>query len=308
MKNKICSAIMSVSLLVPQLALAQGDGPRTYMLVPKDTHIVSQFYIHLEGNQTANANQLIPNGDIDVDLLVSMYTQTFELNGKQGAFFGILPYGKMEGSLSAGGSSISGSASGVGDLVLGGIFGLINSPNLSAQDYATKATTPNLGVLLKVTLPTGVYSSSKSLNMGANRWAFQVGFPMATYIGTSMVDPNLTSFELTPSATVFSDNTNPGGGVSSTSQSVLYKLEAHITHNFGHKFWASLDAEKIYGGETSTNGVKNNDVQNSFAVGMTVNYSFTPANFLKVTYGKTVQSNTTGADGSMLRVQFSHLF
>ena len=77
MNSKICSAVTSICLLAPQLAVAQGDGPRTYMLVPDNTHIVSQFYIHLDGNQTATANQLIPNGDINVDLLVSMYTQTF---------------------------------------------------------------------------------------------------------------------------------------------------------------------------------------------------------------------------------------
>lgn len=301
-------AILATGLLIAQGALAQGDGPRTYMLVPSGTDLLSGFYIHLDGNQTADPALLIPDSEIDIDLAVAMYTKTFGLGGKQGAVFAILPYGEVEGSLGAFGQTLSGSADGLGDLTLGGIMGLINSPDLPALEYGQHAAMPNLAVLAKLTLPTGTYDPDKTLNMGANRWALQFGFPMAAYIGDSMVDPRLTSFELFPSATFFSENEDSGSGNSSATQDVLYKIEGHITHNLNKSLWVSLDAERIFGGETNTNGNGNDNAQNSFALGGTVSYAFTPATFVKASYGQTVWQNSNGLDGDMLRIQFGYAF
>lgn len=301
-------ASVLLGLALPSISFAQGDGPRTYMLVPDDTTLYSVYYFHMNGNQTADPSLVIPKGDLDIDLAAAMYTQTFDIGGKQGAYFGILPYGQIDGSLSAYGRSLDGSASGFGDLTLGAILGVYNSPNLSLQDYATRPVTPNMGVLAKLTLPTGNYSSDQVLNLGSNRWSLQLGLPMAYYIGSSMVDPRLTSFELTPSVIFFSDNDNPTGGASSLSQDALFQLEAHITHNLNSDLWVSFDALQTYGGETSLDGLSNDDKQHSFAVGATVNYALNKTSFVKASYGRTVVSNESGASGNMLRIQlgFAH--
>lgn len=295
-------------LLAPNLASAQGDGPRTYMVVPEGTQLLSQFYFNIQGNQTADSAEVIPNGEIDVNLMVSMYTATFEVMGKQGAVFGLLPYGQIDGSLSAFGRSIGGSAHGVGDLTVGGIMGLINSASLAPQDYAAQRPTPNFGILAKVTVPTGSYDSNKTLNLGANRWAFQIGTPMAANFGKSMIDPRLTSFELFPSVTFFTDNHSPSGRASVTSQEPIYQLEAHITHNLNRALWVSLDALQVFGGETGTDGIGNNDSQNSLSIGGTMGISFTPSTFLKASYGHTVYNNEHGADGGLLRLQLGYIF
>jgi hypothetical protein len=93
---------------------------------------------------------------------------------------------------------------------------------------------------------TAAFDRNSPVNLGQNRWALQLGLPLASYLGDSFLDPTLTSFELIPSVIGYGDNDEPSSGNRST-QAPLLQLEGHVTRNLNHRLWVSLDALFIQG-------------------------------------------------------------
>jgi hypothetical protein len=287
--------------------LAQGDGPRAYQIVPDGTNLLTAYWMSLQGNQTAAAGSVIKGGDIDVDLALLQFTHSFALAGKQSAVFAVLPYGEVSGKLKAPFDRIQGSSTGMGDLIVGGVFGLVGPPPLTLQEFVSYQPGFALGALVKVTAPTGSYDGKKVLNVGGNRWALQLGAPMGWYLGNSFIDPALTTIELLPSVQFFGDNTDPRGA-DKTGQDPLFRLEAHVTRNLHKAVWVSLDGLYVYGGETSTDGRGNDNAQRAFELGGTVNVNFSTRASVKLSYGEVAGRNDDGPDGSMARLLFNFIF
>ncbi|MEX0285936.1 MAG: transporter [Paracoccaceae bacterium] len=299
-------AMLGVSAPV---ALAQmGDGPRAYQLLPKDTRAISQFYIGTRGNLAPSEGSVIQGANIDVDLGLTQFSQTFGLNGNQAGVLAFIPYGRASGSLGLGGATVSGSDNGLGDLTLGFVYGFLNAPNLSREAYVKHDPGLTMSALARLTLPTGSYSANRNLNLGGNRWVLELGLPVSYYLGRSFLDPSLMTFEIQPKVTIFGDNTDAIGATQVLSQDAIYSVEAHVTRNFGQAFWASLDAFYAYGGETQNDGVAANNRQRSLSLGVTGNLTLSEAMSIKLTYGEVVSGNAAGADGRAVRAQFLYLF
>lgn len=291
------------------LAMAQmGDGARAYQLLPKGSKAVSQFYIGTRGNLAPSAGTVIRDAEIDVDLGVTQYSQTFDINGSQAGVLAFVPYGKASGSLGLAATTLTGSDTGFGDLTVGFVYGLLNAPNLDREAYVKYDPGFAMTALARLTLPTGSYSVGRNLNLGGNRWVLELGLPMSYYLGTSFADPSLMTFEIQPKVTIFGDNNDAVGSANTLKQDAIYSVEAHITRNFGRAFWASLDALYTYGGETESDGVSGNNRQRSLAMGITGNLTLSSSTSLKLTYGEIVSGNADGADGRMLRAQLLFLF
>ncbi len=189
----------------------------------------------------------------------------------------------------------------LGDPVLGAIIGLVGPPPMTPQEFVAYQPGYGLGALAKITVPVGSYDEDQFVNVGSNRWALQLGTPMAWYFGRSFLDPALTTIELLPSVHFFGDNDDPRGA-SSTSQDALLRIEAHLTRNVHKAVWVSLDGQYVYGGETSTDGRSNDDTQRAFELGGTVNVSFSLRASVKLSYGEVVSRNDEGPDGRMVRL------
>jgi len=288
-------------------ALAQGDGPRAYQVVPNGTNVLTVYALSLRGNQTADMASVIQGGDIDVDLGVVQFTHSFAVAGRQAAAFALLPYGEVSGGLKSPFDRVQGSSTGTGDAIVGAVFTLIGSPPLTLQEFVAYDPGYALGLLAKVSAPTGSYDNEKFLNVGANRWALQLGVPMGWYIGDSFLDPALTTIELLPSVQFFGDNDDPRGA-NNTSQDALLRIEAHVTRNLNRALWVSLDGQYVYGGETSTDGRSNDDTQRAFELGGTVSVAFSRSASVKLSYGEVVSRNDEGPDGHMARLIASFAF
>jgi len=282
-------------------ALAQGDGPRAYLVVPNGTNLLSAYGLWLRGNQTANFSSVIQGSDIDVNLLLVQATHAFALASKQSAVFAMVPYGDVSGRIDSRLTSVRGSSTGFGDPILGAIVGLIGPPPLTPQEFVAYQPGYALGALAKVTVPVGNYDDEKVLNVGGNRWALQLGTPMAWYFGQSFLDSALTTIELLPSVHIFGDNDDPSGAAT-TSQDPLLRIEAHVTRNLHQAVWVSLDGQYVYGGETSKDGRSNDDTQRAFELGGTVNVAFSRNASVKLSYGEVVSRNDQGPDGYMVRL------
>lgn len=283
---------------------AQDDGSRAYLPPPENLRVLAIFGVNIDGNRSGDPATVIENAKLGLDMLVAEGAWSYAIGGKSALGFVVLPYGRISGTIETQQGDLRQSAQGIGDLAFGTMITLHGSPPMAIQDYLAYKPSTSLGVLLKVLAPTGQYSSAEPVNIGGNRWMLQVGLPFTVYSGNSLVDPELLTFELMPSVSVFTDNDDPFGA-GSTSQAAMYRLEGHIAKSFSAKTMASLDALYSVGGDTETDGAATGGSQRSLALGITYSYSPSPKNNFRFTYGKVVHRNDVGMDGDMLRLMWT---
>lgn len=311
MRRGVFAATALISMAGSDPALAgPGDGPRSFPLLPKNVNLLTVYALSQSGNQLLDPGQTIPDAQIDATIGILQYTRSFDLNGTIGAAFVALPFASISGEVPLGSprGTVSASDRGLGGLILGGVIGLVGSPALSGQAFASHKPGLQVGLVGKLFLPTGSYDPKKVISTGSNRLAAQLVLPITYNIGASMVDPNLTTIEILPSITVFNDNTDPSGGAAVTGQKPLYSLETHVTRNLGGTTWISFGGIYNSGGETSTNGIWKNDKRQSLGLGASVNFSVNSTTSVKVSYGEIVWRNDDGMDGKLLRIVTTYAF
>jgi hypothetical protein len=294
-------------------AFAIGDGARAYQLVPDGTRLFIVPGYHLDGNASFDPTQTIRGSSVTVDVIAPQYTQTFSINGQQAATIIAMPMGSVDGSLSVqvpvlGTRVFEDDSRGLGDLVFGGVFGVIGSPAMSPEEYVAYKPGLSLGVLALATAPTGEYSASNLFNMGTNRWSLRLGVPMGYTIGSSYLDPHLATIEVLPSVTFYSANDDPYGPADEVTQDPLFKLEAHVTQNLNRAIWLSLDTVISNGAATTTDGVPDDNDKYSWELGASVGVNLSAQISFKATYGQVIDRNENGLDGEGFRLVANYLF
>lgn len=282
--------------LVAAPAAAQGDGARNWQLVPDGSRSVTLFAIGARANQSGDYSTVTPGAKVEASLAVLQYSQATAIGGKQAQLFAALPFGRVKGSAPAG----SAEKSGLGDASLTAYLGLAGAPSLPSDRYAQYGPGFTLGAFARIIVPTGEYDASSPINLGANRWALQLGAPMARYFGRSFLDASLGSLELTPSVTAYTNNNDPHHA-NTLQQDPLFRLEAHATRNFSRPLWLSADALFQTGGETTTDGVRDGNRQRALSLGATLGYTFSDTVSASVNYGKVVKRNDAGLEARGLR-------
>ncbi len=260
-----------------------------------------------------SANQAADNGVIVVGSEITSYvggpeyTIPLEIAGNSAAIFMVQPVGTISGRVNIGGVELSNSSSGVGDFALGSFIGLIGMPALAPQDYVAYKPGFSLAALAVAMAPTGDYDRNQAFNLGTNRWAFRAGLPMSYNIGTSFVDPELTTFELKPTVTFYTTNDAPFGADWQT-QDPLIELEGHITRNLNSTLWVSADAIYQYGSETSTNGVSDDNTRMNLNMGVTIGANLSPTMQLRLSYAHSILHNEFGMQGEGARLMLIGAF
>lgn len=109
------------------------------------------------------------------------------------------------------------------------------------------------------------------MNPGTNRWSLRLGLPMVLPFGQA---PTPTYLEINPNVYFYGDNDDPFGA-DSREQDPLFVLESHLTHNFTPRLWAGIDLRYQNGGETTTDGVVDDNRINQLGGGVSLGYQFT---------------------------------
>jgi len=276
-----------VSVLMSAGAHAQ-DGARAFHLLPENTNVISLTATHVHTERDGN--------DFGATVVTPSYQRSIDVFGNAGTLLIGLPVGSLSASLATPLGSVElDTDPAQGDLFLGAMLGLIGSPTLSPMDYAQYKPGFRASVAARLFLPTGDYDSSRFLNLGGNRWSLQASLPISYVLGDTMIDENLTTFEIMPVVQIFGDNDDPFGPAGVVSQDPLFALEGHVTRNFGRTLWASLDGTYKRGGETSADGVANGDAQESLSLGATLGLSLSPSLALRFSYDEVVHSNVANS-------------
>ena len=279
---------------------AAGDGPRVFWAVPVDTNVLTPMFISVDSNYGFDNALIVPNAEFNTNVLALMYTRAISVGGNLGSISVIIPGAKVEASV-GNLPALQGESSGLGDITVMGVFSLMGAPAYAKEDFASYTPETIVDLLIAVTAPTGEYDAEKSINLSSDRWTVRVGTPIMHFFSTG--PGNSTSLEVQPSVTFFTNK-----DYTSLEQSPLYKLEAHVTHDFTMMFWGSLDALYTAGGETTVAGIEHDNSQSSLGLGVSLGAFFSKTLGMTVSYGKIVEHNENGQDGTMLRMTGKYLF
>ena len=285
----------------PRPVQAQGEGPRAFELAPEGSQAVNVYGVFGRGNQSFDPGSVVPGVEVDVNGSILEYAHGFALADKAGSVVVSLPVGAAVGSVNTVYGARTYTRSGIGDLQLTGVFGLLGSPALQEKDYEAYRPGFALNLLTRVYLPTGSYDRTAPVNLGENRRALQLGLPLAYYLGESFLDRRLTTFELVPSVTWYGVNDEPPQGTRS-SQAPLLQLEGHITRNLNPALWISLDTIFLRGADTTTDGVDNHNEQRSVALGISASVAVSDTVATTLSYTDEVSRNGNGAKGRVIRL------
>jgi hypothetical protein len=306
----VAAAALGAALLAPADARAQGDGPRSQLLLPTGINVLVPTYVDLSSNMNFGLSILVPGAEVDAAIWVVTYTRAFSLGGRYAQFW----LNPIAGTIDATGSitdprtgqrrSLDIHESGLSDPVFSFKLGLVGTPALALPEFAKTPQGFQLSAFVSAVPPWGDYDSDRLLNLGTNVGALRVGLPMVAPMG----DPKAPwSWEIFPSVAFYDDNDDPPGGAATREQDPLFMIESHLSHNFHPKFWASLDLRYRYGAETTTDGIADDNAQDVLGGGVSVGYSITKFLSLQASYGN-VLTESDGTELEMIRIKLALMF
>lgn len=278
--KKLIPLLLLMSIIVPGISSAADDGPRMYWNGPVDLNILQLYTMYIQGNSISSNNQLYnPDFDVDMELMILEYDRIYDLAGDTFLFTAMLSAGHISAEEL---NQYKQSTSGFGDLTIQGVYNIYGAPALSMDEFADYQQDTMVSLLLGVSLPTGSYNDDRLLNMGQNRWGLRTGVSFIQSLG-EWLPGERTTLEILPSAWFYSDNDDFIGNTR-LSQDTLYMLEAHLTRDITTRTFVSLDYALQSGGETSIDGVKQNDDMSVDSLGVSLGYQLNEQSMLTLRY------------------------
>jgi hypothetical protein len=156
-----------------------------------------------------------------------------------------------------------------------------------------------LGVSLQITAPLGQYDQNLLVNLGTNRWSFR------PELGVSRVSGRWT-LEFYGSAAFFTAN-REYVKTSTLKQSPIGATQGHVAYTFRQGLWASFDAIYYFGGQTTVDGVKRNDLKSNWRYGSTFSLPLAKQHSLKFVVSSGLLTRI-GSDFSSVGVAYQYVW
>ena len=246
MKDNTCRARLrarlgTLLLLASGAALAIDTEPGNYVPRPAGSNAASIYYQNiLRSENHAGGNVIGRNFALDSDIATLKFAHYMQLGD-----YTVAP-GFIEscGSTRASGSLAAlGRTSGCMDLIFGAIVWTVNDP--AAGRY--------LAISPYAVAPTGDYDRKRALNMGENRWKYG--------INAGYVTPLVDRFFLDLVGDIVSNGRNADYGAAGLplDQGVVFNVQVHLRYQFDAATRVSFSYMQDWGGETTINGLDQNN-------------------------------------------------
>jgi hypothetical protein len=261
----VLSLVIFTSLLLSPLlsggARAQDVEARLYANVPVGTNFAAGLYKYSTGEIVLNSS-VIENLRGNIHVLAAGYLYAFDLGGVTAKVDALIPHMWMDARALVGGQDSSRTWNGIMDPKFRLTVGLLGSPALTPQEFASYRQKTIVGVSFQVIPPWGKYDSTRLMNVGSNRWTFRPEIALSQAVRRFVL-------ECYASTIFFTDNTDFYGGQTLKQEHVgIFQL--HAIYNIKPRFWVGFDWLYATGGETSVDGIFRRDFQANNRVGATV--------------------------------------
>ena len=161
----------------------------------------------------------------------------------------------------------------------------------------------SLDLMMDIGIPIGEYNDTLALNLGGNRWFGRLAAPIIWQIGP-WVPGRRTTLEFLPAVWLFGDNTDFLGQTMKTDP--ILQLDAHLSRDITHNFWASLDGAWFNGGKATIDTLEGTKL-NNIALGITLGYQINENINLTFGYKSTINDDAADAlkmDGFMVTLVY----
>jgi len=255
-------------------ATAQELVPAAYTPAPYGVNVLSLASQYNTGDISFDPTLPIDVSDAKILGSTLGYARTLNIVGRSANVGVIVPYvlGDLKGTYL--GMPASAERSGIGDMVLRAAINLYGGPAMSPKEFSTYRPRTLIGSSLIIKGPTGQYDPSKLINIGTNRWSFKPEIGVVQVMGRWAVDAYVGAW-------FFTDNTDFAGG-QTRIQDPIYSTQAHLRYLLKPGVWAAVDGNFWIGGQTSVNGVENDDEQRNSRVGATLSMKLAAHHNLRI--------------------------
>ena len=253
---------------------AQDLEPRFLSSLPLKTNFSGLVYGYSYGDILLNAQE-IEGLSAKLNSVVAFYGRSFIFFNKPAKFDIAVPY--AFGKLNALVSQVDSTAyrNGLVDPTLRISIILIGDKALNLQEFAKRDIKKfKMGASFKIKAPLGSYDETKLINIGANRWAFQLK------TSASYQPSNKIILELHIDSWFFTENSSFNNG-NKLTQKPLLTTQLHMAYLFNPKFWISGSIGQVALGETSINGIEKDNNQKNSRYGFTASYKLNKLGSLK---------------------------
>jgi hypothetical protein len=266
---------------------AQELEPRAFVNVPVGLNFAVAGYTYSHGGVLFDPAVPLDNANIQIHGSVFAYARSVKVGKMSGKFDAIVPYAWLSGTADYIGQPMSRAVNGLGDPRIRMSVNFLGAPALHLAGFRDYKQNFVFGGSIQVYLPLGQYDPDKLVNIGTNRFSFKPELGVSKNWGQLIT-------ELTAGVTLFTINHDFFGG-KTRSQAPIGSIQGHINYNFKKGAWMSLDGTYYWGGHTTTDGVKGNDLQKNTRIGYTLSLPLNLHNSLKFMISTGV-STRTGSD------------
>jgi hypothetical protein len=266
---------------------AQDLEPRLYANTPVGLNFLIAGYSYSQGNVLADPSVPLTNGEVTIHSPVLAYSRSLDLWGLSGKVDAVLPYACASGSAEFAGLPGTRDVCGLADPRARLSVNFYGAPALTLEEFAQYKQDILVGASVQVAAPLGQYDAEKLLNIGTNRWFIKPEIGVSKAVGP-------VTLELAAGVTFYTPNTDFLGG-KEKQQDPIYALQGHLVYAFTYGIWAALDGTYYRGGRTTIDGVRGDDLQENWRVGVTLALPVNRHNSVKL-YGGTGVLTRTGSN------------
>ncbi len=253
---------------------AQELVPAAYTPAPVGVNLLSLAGGYSSGDLSFDPSLPVSDASADINTWTLSYGRTFSAFGRAATVTAIVPWvvGDLEGVYL--GEQTYVERSGLADSVLRVGVNLFGAPAMDVMAFRTYRPSTLVGASLIVSAPTGEYDPSKLINIGTNRWGFKPEIGAVQVVGR-------WAFDFYVGGWFYTTNTDFYGG-RTREQDPIFSTQAHVRYFVNRDIWAAIDGNFWRGGQTSVDGVTNDDLQRNSRVGLTVAWTVAPHHGLRI--------------------------
>jgi hypothetical protein len=287
--NKIRPLLLTALLPAVQ-ANAVEVTPGDYEQYPIGATIGAIYYQHsstdsLYSRGHKSSDNFNLTSDVSILRLLHVYqlTETLTIDPQF-----LLPFGHVKGN---GDASALGSASGIGDLIL-----------TAPLKWRLNDARDTLSVGPYVYVPTGNYDKNDAINLGENRWKFDLQGAYIKHFTEKW------AMDLVADAIWYGDNNDYGSSSTRLEQDVSYAAQImgrympDATTTFG------LGFGRTWGGETQVSSIGQNDQMGTTNVRLTATKFVTAKDQLQIQLGRDLSVENGAREDFRMNLRYAHIF
>ena len=276
---------------------SQDLEPRAYSNIPVALNFILAGYVYSAGGVVFDPAVPLENANFKVHGSVLAYARSIKIGRMSGKIDMVVPYVWLSGTADFNGQPVSRDVSGLGDPRFRMSLNFIGSPALPLSGFKDYKQKLIVGASLQIRVPVSQYDPDRLVNIGTNRFTFKPELGLSRTVGRLYL-------ELSGGMAFYTVNHDFYQG-KTRSQEPIGSVQGHFIYTFKRGIWTSLDGTYYWGGSTTVNGVKGDDLQKNTRLGLTFALPVNLHNSLKFYYSTGV-STRTGTDFNVVGLAWQY--